>query len=326
MAISSINFKPVKANSARHNERIGELDYVYSDLSVNNQSWKEDEIDNRYQQIAQLTKEKTGRSIQQKATPIREAVVNLNASHTLDDLSRLAGKLREGFGIDCFQIHIHRDEGKSRQDLNYHAHMLFDWQDKQTGKSYKLLKGHMSKIQTLVARELGMQRGEMKENSNRERLEAVEYKRQQEEIRVKALQQQVEVLEQKKNKAAFRNTGARKEYEGVQSQISLSEQRSREWAVKGIPEYTSSLRSENKGINRAIELQQETILQLGQDVRSQQERISGFRASDKYRLSQRLEATIRKLETEHATARAYQERIKKLRAAIEQHQKNEKGA
>ncbi len=199
--IASINFKPVKANSTRHNERIGELDYVYSDLSQDNESWKVDEIQNRYKSIAELTKEKTGRKIQAKATPIREAVVNLSAHHTMQDVKDLAEMLEESYGIKAFQIHIHRDEGKSRDDLNYHAHILWDWQDKETGKSFKLNRKDVSLIQDLTATSLGMQRGDLKENSNRERLEAVEYKRQQEQLKLSALQEEVQVLEQKKNEA-----------------------------------------------------------------------------------------------------------------------------
>lgn len=208
MAIASINFKPVKANSKVHNERLSELDYVNKDLSILNDSWKDSEISDRHQSIAMLTKEKTGRSLQDKATPIREAVVNIDPTHSMDDLKRLAAELKNQFGIDCFQIHIHKDEGhwdaQNEWKGNYHAHMLFDWQDKNTGKSFKLQRDSMSKIQTLVAEVLKMERGEFKENSNRERLEPIEYKRAQEQKRFEELQQQNAVLEQKKNEVASR--------------------------------------------------------------------------------------------------------------------------
>lgn len=142
--------------------------------------------------------------MQAKSTPIREAVVNLSPHHTMKDLKKLSKLLEEDYGIKAFQIHIYRDEGKSRDDLNHHAHILFDWQDKETGKTFKLYKNHMSEIQTLTAAALRMQRGELKENSNRERLEAVEYKRQQEQKRLEALQEKIVDLEQKKNKAIGR--------------------------------------------------------------------------------------------------------------------------
>jgi hypothetical protein len=202
--IASINFKPVKANSARHNERLGELDYVYSDLTPNNDSWSIDNIEKRFDAISTLYKEKVGQKIQAKATPIREAVVNLRQDHTIESVRKLTDSLKKEYGLDAFQIHIHRDEGKTPEELNYHAHILFDWQNKETGKSFKLNRQDMSRVQDITAESLGMSRGELKENSNTVRLEAVEYKRQEEEKRVDKLQEQVALLEQKKNEAESR--------------------------------------------------------------------------------------------------------------------------
>ena len=195
---SSINFKPVKPNSQSHNERIGELDYVYSDLTNQNETWKTDEIHTRFKSIADLYKEKVGQKMQANSTPIREAVVNLSSHHTMKDLQRFSKEIEDKFGIKAFQIHIHRDEGKSREELNHHAHILWDWQNKDTGRSFKLYKHEMSQIQDLTAESLGMERGESKVNTNRNRLEAVEYKTQQETKKLSKLQEQVEVLEQKK--------------------------------------------------------------------------------------------------------------------------------
>lgn len=42
---------------------------------------------------------------------------------------------------------------------NHHCHMIFDWIDHKTGKSFKLNKYDTSKLQTLVAESLGMERG-----------------------------------------------------------------------------------------------------------------------------------------------------------------------
>ncbi len=205
MAKSSINFKPVKSTSAVHNERGEELDYVYKDLSQNNSTWKVAEVEAKKQEILAYCKQVSGRKMQKNAEPIREAVVNLESHHDIASLRRLAATLKATKKIDCFQIHIHRDEGKSKEQLNYHAHMLFDWQDKSTGRTIKLNKTDLSEIQTLVAESLSMERGELKTNSNRERLEPIEFKRQQEEIRLKELKKKgrevvemLDLLEQKK--------------------------------------------------------------------------------------------------------------------------------
>ncbi len=195
---SSINFKPVKPNSQYHNEREGFLDYVFADLSSNNETWKQAEISGRLKHIHFLCKEISGRKLQKNAEPIREAVVNLNSNHGLSDLQRLSEELKSRYHIECFQIFIHRDEGKNREELNYHAHMVFDWQDKETGKMRKLSPIDLSQIQTLTSSILHMERGELKVNSNRERLEAIEYKRVQEEKKLVALQSDVNELEKKK--------------------------------------------------------------------------------------------------------------------------------
>lgn len=225
MAKSSINFKAVKANSKVHNERLKEYDYVYSDLTENNEAWKSSEIIDKQKEIANYCKKVSGRKLQKNAEPIREAVVNLNPHHTMKDLRKLASELKEQKGIECFQIFIHRDEGKSREDLNLHAHMVFDWQDKTNGKMKRLNRIDMSEMQTIVAKSLGMERGELKENSNRERLESVEYKRQQEQLRLQELQQQV-ALEQKKN------TAAEREHEKATSDLKGSLRRERKISQK----------------------------------------------------------------------------------------------
>jgi DNA-binding ferritin-like protein (Dps family) len=204
MSKSSINFKAVKSNSERHNFRQGPLDYVYEDLSENNLSWSVSSIQDKQKTIEESCQILSGRKLQKNATPIREAVVNLQPHHNMDDLKRLANELEKKFEIKCFQIHIHRDEGISKDEINHHAHMVFDWQDKRKGSTLRLNKLAMSQIQTLVANTLEMERGELKVNSNRERLEPIEYKRQQEEIRHQQLQEQNEILEQKKNEVRAR--------------------------------------------------------------------------------------------------------------------------
>jgi tetrahydromethanopterin S-methyltransferase subunit G len=215
MAKASINFKVAQPNSKSHNERLTELDYNFPELSRNNETWKTDEIDARLKFVKSECKRISGRKLQTNAEPIREAVVNLNGHHTMEDLKKLANDLQKKKGLRCFQIHIHRDEGKSREDLNYHAHMLFDWTDQKTGNTLKLTKVDFSQIQTIVAQSLNMERGELKVNSNRERLEPIEYKRQQEELRLEKLQSEVMELEQKKNAAASTYRSAQQRYGSI---------------------------------------------------------------------------------------------------------------
>ena len=105
---TSINVQPAKGGSEQHNKREKELDYVRKDLSHLNQYWESDTQANRLATIKELAKAKTGRTMQAKATPIREGVVVIQESTTMEDLHRLADAYRDRLGIEVFQIAIHR--------------------------------------------------------------------------------------------------------------------------------------------------------------------------------------------------------------------------
>ena len=192
MAKSCARFQPVKPGSEEHNRRLKKLDYVREELTKNNQSWAAQSVHDRYEQIKQLVKEKTGRSIQSKATPIREAVVLVKRETTLQDLHRLRTAYKEHFGIDVFQIDVHKDEGhfnkKGKWIGNYHAHLTADFTNHETGKSLKLTRQQMSELQTVTAEVLGMERGIP---SNRKALTALQFKIQAERKNLEELRKEV---------------------------------------------------------------------------------------------------------------------------------------
>ena len=188
MAKTSAHFQPVKPGSEEHNRRLKKLDYVREELTKNNMSWSAQSVADRLEQIKQLVKEKTGRSLQSKATPIREAVVVLKQETTMEDLHRLRAAYKERFGIDIFQMDIHKDEGhfnkKGKWIGNYHGHLTGDFIDHRTGKSLKLTRQQMSELQTVTAEVLGMERGV---SSDRKHLSALQFK-------IESLQKQIEQL------------------------------------------------------------------------------------------------------------------------------------
>ena len=58
--------------------------------------------------------ENVGQKMQAKATPIREAVILLpdnDNDKNLENLLALNDALKEKYGIQAFQVHIHNDEG-----------------------------------------------------------------------------------------------------------------------------------------------------------------------------------------------------------------------
>jgi hypothetical protein len=191
---TSINVQPVKGGSEEHNKREKQLDYVRKDLSHLNQYWESDTQANRLATIKELAKAKTGRTMQAKATPIREGVVVIQDSTTMADLHRLADAYRDRLGIEVFQIAIHRDEGYQNSKEwkpNLHAHLVFDWTNHETGKSVKLKRQKMAEMQTITAEVLGMERGK---SSEKKHLTAQQYKAEAEAQRAEQLQEQVAAL------------------------------------------------------------------------------------------------------------------------------------
>lgn len=191
---TSVNVQPVKGGSEEHNKREKQLDYVRKDLSHLNQYWESDTQANRLANIKALYQSKTGQKMQAKATPIREGVVVIQESTTMEDLHRLADAYRDRLGIEVFQIAIHRDEGYQNSKEwkpNLHAHLVFDWTDHNTGKSVKLNRQKMAEMQTITAEVLGMKRGK---SSEKKHLTAQQYKAEAEAQRAEQLKEQVAEL------------------------------------------------------------------------------------------------------------------------------------
>ena len=188
MAQTSIHFQAVKGGSEEHNKRTKKLDYVHHELSSQNDYWQSDTQEARLAFVTQNAKAKTGRKMQAKATPIREAVVVIEDTTTMDDLKKLAKRFNDRFGINVFQIAIHKDEGyKKSKDgikLNLHAHLVADWTDHESGKSLKLNRNDMAEMQTICAEVLGMERGK---SSEKQHLSAIQYKIAAEEQRAEAI-------------------------------------------------------------------------------------------------------------------------------------------
>ena len=191
---TSINFKAVKSDSEIHNFRKKSFDYIRKDLTPKNEYWMEQKIADRVQKIESYCKEKSGRKLQKNAMPVREAVVVIKENTTMQDLHNLSKRLEKELKIRIFQIAIHKDEGHYDKDTkewkpNYHAHLVADWQDLQTGKTLKHQSFHYSKMQDLAAECLEMERGI---SGSLARLEAVEFK-------IKKREEDLKILEERYN-------------------------------------------------------------------------------------------------------------------------------
>ena len=195
---TSINFKAVKSDSEIHNFRKKSFDYIRKDLTPKNEYWMEQKIADRVQKIESYCKEKSGRKLQKNAMLVREAVVVIKENTTMQDLHNLSKRLEEELKIRIFQIAIHKDEGHYDKDTkewkpNYHAHLVADWQDLETGKTLKHQSFHYSKMQDLAAECLEMERGV---SGSLARLEAVEFKIKKKEEDLKILEERYSQLQQ----------------------------------------------------------------------------------------------------------------------------------
>lgn len=152
MGATSIHVQAVKPGSEIHNFREKELDYVRPELSHLNESWVGDSISHRLESAKQRYLDTVGQKMQAKAAPIREGVIVIKQETTMQELQQFATVCKERFGIEAFQIHIHKDEGymnAKQWTPNLHAHVVFDW-TQPNGKSVRLSRDDMAELQTIA--------------------------------------------------------------------------------------------------------------------------------------------------------------------------------
>ena len=252
---TSIHVQPVKGGSEQHNKREKELDYIRPELSHLNEYWEKDTQTARLENIKSRYLKSTGQKMQAKATPIREAVVVIKSETTMEDLKKLSNAYRQRFGIDTFQIAIHKDEGypKGEWKPNLHAHLVFDWTNQETGKSLKLNRQDMVEMQTITADVLQMDRGV---SSDKQHLTAQQYKSFAEETKLKQLEEEKARKEKqmKDELERFKVAKARKEA-AIETAKTLSE------GVKGIFGH-SSKDKEIKALRKQINAKQKEIFDI----------------------------------------------------------------
>ena len=204
MSKTSIHIEPCNIGSSeQHNQRLKNLDYVRPELSKLNESWVGvADLPAHLERLRTLVKNKTGRAMQKKATPIREGVIVIRQDTTIEQLKGLADAIEQRWGIKTLQIYTHKDEGHTDSEgawkPNLHAHIVFDWVNHDTGKSIKLSKQDMAEMQTMVADCLEMVRGE---SSDIKHLGAIQYKTQAEEQRLRTLKEKTMKEEQAREQA-----------------------------------------------------------------------------------------------------------------------------
>mgnify|MGYP002558900188 FL=1 len=184
--------------------------YIVPELTSNNEQWinpdfGSPDLQAHYENIKRMVKEKTGRAMQEKererkgkngkiikvagCSPIREGVLLIRPETTLADVCKFGEECQKRWGITPLQIFLHKDEGHwlsgqpetgDRESFqvgekwfkpNYHAHIVFDWMNYDTGKSRKLNDEDMTEMQSLASDILLMERGQSKAVTGKEHLE-----------------------------------------------------------------------------------------------------------------------------------------------------------
>ena len=249
-ATTSIHIKPCNiAQSEEHNRRVEEYIkslnpatiYIRKDLTCQNSTYvpsdmRDTSLQEYYDSLKAMVKAKTGRAMQEKdvkytdkngrtrvrkgSSPLREGVAIIMENTTMGDLKRFTYAVEKRWGIRAVQIHIHRDEGhyekserKKTWKPNYHAHIVWDWMDHETGKSYKLGEADMSEMQDMLADMLKMQRGQKKSETGLDHLERNDFIIQKQEKEKKRLEEEKRKAQSEKAKAENKAKKAKEEAE-----------------------------------------------------------------------------------------------------------------
>lgn len=330
--------------TAEYMRNIGESRiYIMPELSADNEQWINPGFGNpdlqaHYDHIKRMVKEKTGRAMQEKererkgkngkiikvagCSPIREGVLLIRPDTTLADVRKFGEECQQRWGITPLQIFLHKDEGHwlggqpeagDKESFqvgekwfkpNYHAHIVFDWMNHDTGKSHKLNDEDMAEMQTLAADLLSMKRGQSKAETGKEHLERNDFiiEKQKEEMnRLNATrlyrEHQLEIANQKMQETegvtnALIEQAQQKQRQSEELDRAISEKRSKlnkekgsellDAAVGWATGRSKALKNEIEDLRDEISTHEETIERLQGKIQTMQ--------SDHHRELMKLEA------------------------------------
>ena len=318
--------------TAEYMRNIGESKiYIVSELSADNEQWVNPDFGNpnlqtHYDNIKRMVKEKTGRAMQEKererkgkngkiikvagCSPVREGVLLIRPDTTLADVRKFGEECQRRWGITPLQIFLHKDEGhwlsgqpdaEDKESFqvgekwfkpNYHAHIVFDWMNHDTGKSQKLNDDDMITMQTLASDILSMKRGQSKAETGKKHLERNDFiiEKQKEEMnRLDVTRQyrehQLETANQKMQEVESRTnilieTAYQKERQSEDLDRAIKEKRSKlnrekgsellDAAVSWATGKSKALKYEIEDLHDEISTHEETIERLQDKIQTMQ--------------------------------------------------------
>ena len=331
--------------------------YIVPELTANNEQWINSGFGNpdlqaHYDYIKRMVKEKTGRAMQEKererkrkngkiikvagCSPIREGVLLIRPDTTLADVHKFGEECQRRWGITPLQIFLHKDEGHwlggqpTQEDKesfkvgekwfkpNYHAHIVFDWMNHDTGKSRKLNDEDMTEMQSLASDILLMERGQSKAVTGKQHLERNDFiiEKQKEEMkRLDATRQyrvhQLEMANKKMQETetitnALIEKANEKERQSEDLDRAISEKRSKLNREKGsellnaavgwATGKSKALKNEIEDLRSEISTHEETIERLQDKIQT----IQSDHHRELMKLESRHQSELSRKEAEHA--------------------------
>ena len=286
--------------------------YLIPELVADNEHWIDPRIadydlQTHYDNIKQMVKAKTGRAMQEKererktksgkiikvagCSPIREGVLLIKSDTTLEDVRRFGEECQERWGITPLQIFLHKDEGHwlsgkpNADDMesfqigsrwfkpNYHAHIVFDWMNHETGKSYKLNDDDMTQMQTLLSEILSMERGQSKAETGKEHLERNDFIIEKQRVELERIEverqhkeHQIDLAEQKLKQVKSEIRTDKLKSVATDAATALASGVSSLFGSGKM----KSLERKNEDLRDEIAIRDETIKQLQSDIKQMQ--------------------------------------------------------
>ncbi|MCE3047806.1 plasmid recombination protein, partial [Helicobacter sp. faydin-H17] len=225
---SSINFQKARSYSYSHNFRTEdekkEAKYLLpKEYHQENEYWALSDENGAIKSPKEIFLEQV-RSTKRKggANPKfenahREAVINLNSNHTMEDLHKVKKHLENKYKFICCAITIHRDEGyleeikgKKIPKYNYHAHLNFITY--ANGKQqWNFNKRRLSEMQSEIAQILGMERGQERSKKKRLAHQHYRYVKEQETLKNKEAEVREQSITQEKKQSFFSSLFGKKD-------------------------------------------------------------------------------------------------------------------
>ena len=353
MATSSIHIGTSSAGALIHNERIFSPDYLISnDKNVNDKKHYDNVHISELEKLAKIdyqTHSINNRKLPKTATLIKEAIINLEAHHNLNDLEKVKDTLENEYGYKITDISIHRDEGYIFTDTknytmgrnqyknldetphiaeldlknnkfyewnlnnnkwvkgeeikdykiekNYHAHIVMLNYDFSKHRTIRNNLKDLSKMQTLVARDLNMERGKcsstveaqrigVEVEQSRKRLNIKEYKvqkRKENELKkeVQELKQEIYNFKdmQKSITAMELTTDEKKELHSLNSKV-----KNQAATIEELNKKINELTVKNKdNIERLLKREKEIIDLKSLTKNLADESVENFKKAEEYK-------------------------------------------